>query len=325
MVKLKLTIPEQIGHMKNEKGIKFNIINEEEAKTFLSESTYYFKLKAFMKNFEKYHTEDKKDQYVNLEFALLQELSILDSLFRKLILKTTMDIEHFLKVKLLYDFSRNEKEDGYNIVKECLYRLQSKVMVRENNSPYSKEIMNKYKDNYAIWNIIEVMTFGQFVHLFQYYYNQYPDSSLTENKVLKMLFNVNKLRNAAAHNNCVLNRFGNEINYKKCEKHKANYSINKILSQYDEFKLKNKNRYLDVPIIGDFACVLHVFNNVVTSKKTAIHTYDEFGEFFDERLVSKADLFSSHNNIKMAFNYLYNIYKVSKRSSPYYCEELINI
>lgn len=53
--KYKLNTDEQIQYMQNQ-GIKFNFISKEKAKKFLSESNYFFKLKAFAKNYDK----DKK-------------------------------------------------------------------------------------------------------------------------------------------------------------------------------------------------------------------------------------------------------------------------
>ena len=47
-----LNIDEMIEHMK-EKGIKFNIISENEAKKFLSESNYYMKLASYLTNYPK--------------------------------------------------------------------------------------------------------------------------------------------------------------------------------------------------------------------------------------------------------------------------------
>lgn len=48
MSKAKLTIDEQIQKMKSS-GIMFNIFTEEQAKDFISNNTYYFKIKAFQK------------------------------------------------------------------------------------------------------------------------------------------------------------------------------------------------------------------------------------------------------------------------------------
>lgn len=42
----------------------------------------------------------------------------MDMYFRRIILKMTLDIEHFLKTQLLRSFHSNIEEDGYNIINE---------------------------------------------------------------------------------------------------------------------------------------------------------------------------------------------------------------
>lgn len=66
-----------ITHMK-EKGIHFDIINEQEAMHFLSEHNYYFKLASYRKNYDKAPLGEKQGQYINLDFAYLKDLSTID-------------------------------------------------------------------------------------------------------------------------------------------------------------------------------------------------------------------------------------------------------
>ena len=89
----KLTIEDQVAYMKN-KGITFDHCSEKDAVRFLQESTYFFKVKAFDKN---YIAHPKTGHYYNLDFSYLMELSTLDMRLRRLILHATLDIEHFLK------------------------------------------------------------------------------------------------------------------------------------------------------------------------------------------------------------------------------------
>ena len=58
--KRKLKFEEQIAHMRDQKGIGFSIINEEEAMDFLSYHNYYFRIKAYAKNYEQYSDEDNE-------------------------------------------------------------------------------------------------------------------------------------------------------------------------------------------------------------------------------------------------------------------------
>ena len=73
MSKTKLSIDEQLEKMKSG-GIKFDIVSEESAKEFISNNTYYFKLKSFQKNYYK----NKDGKYIDLEFAYLKDFSTID-------------------------------------------------------------------------------------------------------------------------------------------------------------------------------------------------------------------------------------------------------
>lgn len=110
----KLSIPQQIENMKK-KGISFSIITEADARRFLSEHNYYYKLKAYAHNFDKYKDPAKNGQYINLDFAHLKDLSTIDAHLRKIILTMCIDLEHFLKVKMLNHCCMVD-EDGYEII-----------------------------------------------------------------------------------------------------------------------------------------------------------------------------------------------------------------
>lgn len=112
-LKQKLSVQAQIQHMKDS-GITFKDVSESEVEDYLSTHTYYFKLKAYAKNFEKYQ------KYINLDFSYLQDLARLDMHFRELVFKLTVDIEHFLKVKVLFESQKNQKDDGYSVVETFL-------------------------------------------------------------------------------------------------------------------------------------------------------------------------------------------------------------
>lgn len=67
MDKKKLSIDEQITDMK-EKGITFSLCSEADARKFLQNNTYYFKLKAYA---GVYSNDNKKQVFRNLDFEHL--------------------------------------------------------------------------------------------------------------------------------------------------------------------------------------------------------------------------------------------------------------
>lgn len=306
MRKEKLNLDEQIQHMES-KGIKFTIVDKESAKKFLENNTYYFKIKAYSKNFEKYNDGINKGKYVNLEFAYLKDLSTLDMYIRKFIIKMSLDIEHYLKVKLIKDFTNNDKEDGYNIVKEFLNVhsvIRDNINIKSNNST-CKYLIEKYNDNFALWNIIEVLTFGEFINLYRFYYSYYQNDE--EIKFSNFLLSIKFLRNAAAHNNCLLN--GMKKPYSQIIT--PNMEITKFVSKIPGMTKELKGQKLKNHIVHDFIISVYVFNNVVTSKEIKCNTMEELKELFENR-------FLKHKEYYEKVNILIENYKFVKKIIDYF-------
>lgn len=96
-----LSAAEQVAYLRDEKDVAFELMTEAEAEAFLAQRSYFFKLKAFAKNFDKRLKGDcGKGRYIGLDFAHLVELSRLDKRLRDLVLHLTLDIEHYLKVRI---------------------------------------------------------------------------------------------------------------------------------------------------------------------------------------------------------------------------------
>ncbi len=303
----KLTIKEQVDYMSDEKGIKFNITNKKDAMNFLSNNNYFFKLKSYAKA---YHKKDGK--YTDLEFAYLIELSVLDSLFRKEILKLVVDIEHFLKVKLLKDLTNNECEDGYGIITE-LFEKDSNFKDRFiknnigtdnykkiNNNYYTNSLSNSIDINkpISIWKVIELISFSELVKLIEFYYEKYQNEHM--NKITECLFSVRQIRNAAAHNNCLLNNIG----YTKPSPIKPTHRLLSELSKIKGVSSYVKRKRMSNQVIHDFVSVLYVFDNIVTSEKVKHYTYNNLKDNFSQRLYKHIDYFEKNADVYSNLNFL---------------------
>lgn len=263
--------------MRDEKGIKFNIVNEADAQNFLKYNNYYFKIKAFAKNYPKYTqiTSEKKNQYINLEFAYLKELSTLDAIFRKIVIQMVLDVEHFLKVQLISDFSENPDEDGYTIINDYLNKMKPRLLneiISKSQNSYCHGLIDKYKSDFAIWNIIEVISFGDFIDLYEYYYSKYENKYNVKGKLLP----INWLRNAAAHNNCLINSllppYSKEI--------VPNKSVMSKISKIKDMPKKTRESKMKNPVIHDFVVLLDVYCTVIESPKTLHYGLNELNSFF---------------------------------------------
>lgn len=299
MSKLKLTVEEQIEYMKS-KNIGFNITDEEAAKIYLGKNTYYFKIKSYAKNYDKYQSGERKGNYLNLEFAYLQELATLDMHLRHFIIKISLDIEHAIKVKMLSDFNKIE-ENGYDVVQryfECYPGIKDGISIKKSN-PYSSDLISKLEeDAYAIWNLIELLSFGEFIKFYKLFYEENEQSSLGE-KFTYPLLSIKSLRNAAAHNNCLLNHL-------KRQKHDNLNTNRKIDSFVAAIGIKRNVRinHMQKQVVHDFVTLLYVFNQIIESDGVKKATYHQLNELINARMIRNKDFFSQNDSIKSTYSFI---------------------
>lgn len=301
----KLSIPQQIEDMKK-RGIAFEICTEAEARKFLSENNYYFKLKAYAHNFDRYRDTEKKGQYINLDFAHLKDLSTIDARLRKLILSMSIDLEHFLKVRMLNHFNMVD-EDGYQIIEELFRRnpdLKSEVEGKINTSTCNG-IVKKHHGNWAIWNVIELMSFGQFINLYELFYqrNSFEDSERY------LLYPVKMLRNAAAHNNCLINQMRAPYSRSISVSYDLRSEVRRLSSNRKDAVVK----YLSHPTIHDFIALLVLYNKIVPDP-TKSKGMDELELFFAERIPRHSDYYKKQQGLVATYNFVYEIIKMFTKS-----------
>lgn len=262
----------QVSYLRDEKNVSFDLMSEEEAISFLEERNFFFKLKAFAKNFEKYACKPgEKGRYVNLDFGHLVELSKLDKSLRSLVLDLALDIEHYLKVRinavamragadpvaLVNQFLENSAasifseqvrvldkrlgalamEAASSALRECDMGSSPSLVVAANNaeealaevtggrdprhieraissmggSPYSGALVRKHADRpIPLWAFMELISFGSLAKLYRQCFDKNGlIDDVSEKEMLSsyrgMLTCAQQLRNAAAHNDCLLN------------------------------------------------------------------------------------------------------------------------
>lgn len=295
-MRTKYTVQQQIENFKS-KNIQFNIVDEEYATQYLNDNTYYFKLKSFAKAFE--YNETKK-QYINLDFAYLVELSKLDMYLREYIIKSSLDTEHFLKVKFLRDLTNNDLEDGYNIVDLFFIKypyISQNISLKKKDSACA-DLIHKYENNWAAWNIIEVLSFGDFVKLFQLYYDLYPDTK--SKTIINLLWPLKFIRNASAHNNCLLNTLRKPYLHTHLFNNKKNTiepnkELVSLLTKVPNVSKNTRKKKIANPIIHDFIASLFLFNEVCSSQTLKEKQFNNLTNLLNERFCRHKDYFINDN------------------------------
>ncbi len=290
-----LTADELVAHMEN-RGIAFTIDSKEQARDFLAEHNYYMKLASYRANYKKYCSGPNSGKYIHLEFAYLRELSTIDKYLRYLVVQMTLDIEHYLKVKLLNAIENNPAEDGYRLIQEFVSRdpdLRSlKKIHKHKSSDYCRALIDKYYPYFPAWVFVELISFGELAHLCEFYYRKYGDQIV--DRIL--LNSVQDLRNASAHSNCLINHLtpgGNKPHHSVVNQIKK---INGISEQARDKKLSNK-------VVYDFICLLYAYDEIVSSTMTKQSRYKELREFFTGRMLLHKDWFAGNNLITSTYTF----------------------
>lgn len=299
MSREKFNVDGQIQKMKS-KGISFRMIDEKKAKDFLANHTYYFRLKFYANNYDKYRRGDRMGEYIDLDFAYLKELSLLDVYLRRALFPIVMDVEHFAKINLLSSLQKNKREDGYAIVAE-LFRKQPWLAreIERQKAPYTAGLIKKYRGNFAVWNVIEVLTFTNLIVLYDFYYSKYDQKHVNP----EYFYAVRNIRNSIAHNNCLLHdlRAVDDSQMEKAEE------IVRIVSEVPGIGVSMRSTKLSVPVLYDFVTTMEVFDRIVTSRQEKIQQLELLYLVVNNRFSRHMDYFANNDIVRTALDFMNKI------------------
>lgn len=318
---MKLNHAKQVKYLKNQKNIGFNIIDEKQAAEILKERTYYYKVTCYRKNFRK----NQNGQYENVEFALLNDMAVLDMRLRYLLLQLTLDLEHVLKTNLINSIT-NSNEDGFTILTEFDAHEEAKFIAslrpgsnRKYQSVQQMLIKNPSSESYdysltsvynpkiqparpmPIWVFLEKAPYNSLIKFTEFYTQNKKPNYKSFQTAKELLLLGKRIRDSAAHNRPILLNIGNDIHAgtikgrisNLVEKEFQNLSITpKNTSEYTKYIDCMKNIK-----VHDIFCLLILHKTYVKSQEIKDKRYVELKEFV-ERCSKYAFLYSEHQNLK---------------------------
>lgn len=288
----KLTVPEIIEYCKNTLGITFDLMDEDKAKEFLEKNNFFFRLKQYCSTCTE---RTKSGKYIGLDFGHLVELSTIDMFLRKLLLKMTIDLEHNLKVKLVNTCQNNPADDGYEVVQKFLeshLKIKDSILQVNKITGYGENSFDKYVAAPAVWNYVEMVSFADFISFYAFYY----DYMRLECEYTKHFESVRRIRNACAHNVCMLSSF------KAVQGFKPDLETNfELLGGNIGIGNGTISSCMKVPLLNDFAVMLSVYTKLISSPKIKEMTIQEIKDFFDGRMVYRKQYFENNIDIKNAY------------------------
>jgi len=197
-------------------------------------------------------------------------------------------------------------EDGYEIIQELFNmqpELRNKIEEDKSNTSTTNDLIAKYKDDWAIWNIVEVISFGTFSELYSLFYTR----NGIKNSHSTMIHPVRMLRNAAAHNSCLINRLRPPFSRDLL----PSYDLRSELMQSVGLSKKSLDNKLIQPVIHDFATLLFLYSRIVPVSVRS-QAYNEVNDLFNNRMLLNKDYYTSNSAIESSYSFI-------KKIVEYYC------
>lgn len=312
-----MKISEMVPYLK-EKNIKFEIMSELEAEKYLKYNNNYYNVTAYKHNFERYFINGEfVDKFIDLDFAYLKDLAIIDHRSRLVLFKMIIDIEHYLKIRILNLIENINEEDGYRIVNMYLEKdfndekFPKKVhnsIFKKVGSEYYHKVFSKYDidkdkklENILVWEFLEIITFGELVNFYEFFAKEYELKN--EIKNVFILREIVKLRNAIAHNSCVLCDLD-----KKDNNFAPDYKIVNYLNNC-EIRKETRDNKLSNSRIRQITYTLYMFNEIVTSTGVKTNVTKDINDLFYERIILHNEYYNNNELLKSIYAYFDKIIK----------------
>ena len=284
-----------------------------QAIAYLSATNNYLRTASYRKNYLKHTLGPRAGKYINLDFAYLAELSTLDMHLRSYLLKMSIALEHALKVNLLSVFEGQPAEDGYSIVTEYLSLNPQVVQSIESkiDTIFTGGLIDRYfdlcyvcglnstqtrimKSDCPIWVLVELLSFGELLNFYDYCARKYSQP-IPEWNVLNP---VKSLRNACAHNNCILFCLVPD-----CHRTSPPSAISQFVAKMNNIGAEERRKKLSCRPLFEITCLLYMYRQVV-SPNVFRNGITELHKFTDGRLVKHKDYFQGNQLLSTSIGYL---------------------
>ena len=141
---------------------------------------------------------------------------------------------------------------------------------------YFQSMIQMKIKNQKIYQYGSFLKFGELINFYEFFSDEY--NLVNEKKNIYILREVKKLRNAVAHNSCVLSDLGSKDNHFRID--------SKVMDYLIECEIGKKTRVnkLSNIRIRQITYTLYIFNDIVTSVGIKHNIREEINKLFFERI-----------------------------------------
>ncbi len=299
-----LSVEEQIAQLKSQ-GVTFDLCPVEEARAYLTDRTYYFKLRSFRTLYDKRVGGARDGQYVNLDFGHLRALASLDRDLRYALLPLTLDVEHAARTKLIRTITERDDEDGYGICADYMASLNHSERNRRKgdvkmlmNDIYCSGLLAKYGTDptkMPAWVLLELFSFGSFIDLYRFCANRWNDQDMWDEHYL--LRQAKSVRNACAHSSNIANGFRLQE-----DQIKPNATMSAALAE-TALSHRARTSKMKNPRLKQIATLMYLHKRLVTEGTSRRRAIEDM-QGLKAKMTSSLELLSSNDTVRSSVGFL---------------------
>ena len=143
------------------------------------------------------------------------------------------------------------------------------------------------------------ISFGELVNFYEFFSKEYNLEN--ELKNIFILREVVKLRNAVAHNSCVLSELDKKDNLHRADTLVINYLIESGVGK------ETRSNKLSNSRIRQMTYALYMFNEIVTSKGIKKNVTEDINELFFGRIIHHKEYYNNNELLKSVYLYFKKI------------------
>lgn len=294
----KLSFDKLYEELAENKGIKFTGFTKKEAIETLTDLNYYYKLTVYKRSFKR---DKETRKFIDLEFKTLCSIASVDMQLRYLFAEACMDIEHALKTYVISHITDNDEVDGFEIVNRFIHSttetnnpltLDGILDNAKSSTHYQHNMYKIHKETPPIWVVMEMISFGDLVRFFKFYFKLYLPKDFDVNPMSSILMGVKNIRNMSMHNNPFLFDLSKgEVDHPN--KYIKNYCSDKSIGEC----------FYKASKVNDTLSVFYAHHFFVKGEGSKKHRLKAFRNLIN-RTLKRFEYIDSSNDIMYYFNIL---------------------
>ena len=289
-------------------NIKFANLKEADAQDIMRCEFSGTHLLSYAPLFDRYRSSEKAGQFVDLDFAYLYDLALIDTQLMKLVVCMCLDIERTIKAILLSDCEQIGSPG--NLVEDFV----------SDNEPFFSEVYNLQNISFAVRHAIadkkvadldldtflEIIHYGTLERFVRYFYSQYAPMLYGETHAPfeKHLIPIRRVRNPSAHNNGIIS----QLCLPNSEPFEKNNQLLSFLGRHG-ISHRTLDTNMSKPVIHDLCNLLYMYAYYVRKDSTD-NLLHKFQGFLENRCTQNATYFHKNPALISAYRFLLDVIKI---------------